>query len=232
MKVFLSLFILIVSLTVFGQTKLDNWYKVEIDEYQGYFNYSVEENPNSILTSFVFKLKIDENLLYYKAKLTNEKDSFLTVKSFDLEGTTDNLRNPEIYTIAGTVTSADEYLYWKAPAINYSKTTKQPTIVDWNLFHVMTTLDYSKKGIILEFNSMEISELNYKENHTLEYVSDEIIEIEGKKVKARKITHTGDRIGESTYWVDFDNNLVKISIDNSKNFIKCKKEAINLEEYK
>lgn len=231
MKAILFFFIFSITFTTFGQTKIDNWYKVEIDEYKGYFNYSVEENSDSIQTSFDFKLKIKDRLYFYKAKLNNQNDSFFSVKSFVLEGTTDN-RIPTTYTISGTVSSDEIYSYWKVPEINYEKTTKQPTVVDWNLFPILTTLDYSKKGIILKFNSMEISELNYKENHYLEYLSDETILIDGKKIKARKITHNGDGIGESTYWVDFDNNLIKISIDNYKNYTKCKKEDINFKELK
>lgn len=231
MKTFLTLLILNICFTSFAQEKIDNWFKVEIDEYKGYFNYSVEKSSENIVTNFDFKLKIDAVLYFYKAELYNKNDLFLSVKSFVLEGTSDD-KSPTTSTLSGTVTSDDTYSYWKVPESNYQKTTKQPTIVDWNLFYVLTTLDYSKKGVVLRFNSMEISELNYKENHYLEYVEDETIVIDGEKVKVRKIIHKGDRIQGSTYWVDFDNNLVKISIDNSKNFTKCKKEAINFEIFK
>ncbi len=231
MKNIITLFTLLMSLSTFAQNQTESWYKIGNERFSGYFHYAIQEDSISINTSLNFKFKIEKDLLYYDAKLINSKDSFLTVKSFFIKGTTDDLPNPDEFTISGTVDSTEEFLSWKVDGDKEFK-TKQATIADWNLFYVLTTLDYSKKGIILEFNSIEISELNYEENRYLEYVADERILINNKEVLAKKITNTGEGIVGSTYWLDAENRLVKISIDNRKNYILCNKEDIDFEKYK
>jgi len=159
--------------------------------------------------------------------MTNDNDLFLTSKSFHIKGTADDQSDSKEFKFSGVITQHNDELHWELKDNDDIIITKKPTIVDWNLYHILTTLDYSKKGKILEFNSMEISELNYKENHYLEYTKDEVITINGKEILTKKIIQNGDGIGESSYYLDAQNNLVKISIDNYKNYIKCKKEDID-----
>lgn len=219
--------------TFYAQNKVDYWYKTEIKDYKGYLHYTVNEDSLLYKTEVDFRIKVDSSLFYHNIKINSEKDSFLTVKSFKLRGTTDNFPNPDEFTLSVNVTKDNDYLYWKAnERDDVTIETMRPTVADMNLFYVITKLDYSKKGTILEFNLIEISELNYKEKHILEYKEDEMLLINNKEILTKKITHNGEGIRESTYWLDSENNLIKISIDNYKNYIKCNKEDINLQYYK
>lgn len=232
MKKIISLVTLLISLCSYGQINTESWYKIEMRGGKGYLHYRIQEDSLSINTTLNFKFKVDEGLMYYEAKMISDKDPFLTIKSFTIEGTTDNPSSSDTFTISGTVTKSDDELHWDINNSDSKKVTKNNTIADWNLYYVLTTLDYSAKGKILEFNSIEISEVNYKENHFLEYTGDEIVVIDNKEVLAKKITHNGDGIGESSYYLDSKNNLIKISIDNSKNYIKCNKEDIDFTYFK
>ncbi len=233
MRILIILFILNIFSTCFGQTKTDNWFKLKSNTVKGYLHYIIEEDSLSVYTTFEAKFKVDNTLLYYKAQLNNKKDSFLTVKSFTLEGTTDDIHTQNKFKLTGIVNSDKKHSKWKVRTNKRSREfeTKQQTIVDWNLFHFLTLLNYSEKGKIIKFNSMEISELNYKENHYLEYLEDETLFIDGKEILTRKITHNGEGIGESTYWLNFENKLIKISIDNKKNYFRCDKKDINFKEF-
>lgn len=230
MKTLTTIFFLSLGFSNFAQKITDNWYKIESEDFKGYMHYVVEEDFISYKTMLDLKIKVEKKLIVYNANIESNKDSLMSVKSFVINGTTDD-RIPEPFTFSGTVNSEEEYSYWNINEGEEQRITKNPTIADWNLFQVLTTLNYKQKGKILEFNAMEISELNYKENHYLEYVEDEVLKINGKDVEARKITHNGDRIGETTYWVDFDNKLVKISIDNEKNYTKCEQKDINFKYF-
>lgn len=227
MKNTITLFMLITSLSAYCQIKTESWYKFGTSKGKGYLHYKVQEDSLSINTTLDFKFKIDGELLYFNAQLVNEKDDYLTAKSFDIKGFAD-----DVLTLSGTVHKEGNNEIWNVNGEDDEIKTKGLTIVDWNLFYILTTLDYSKKGELLKFNSMEISELNYKENHFLTYISDEVLLIDGIEVQAKKITHNGEGIQESTYWLDAKNNLVKISIDNRKNYIKCSKKAISFQDYK
>lgn len=236
MRLIAIVVILLSTLSVsFGQTKMDSWFKFKNESVEGYLHYKVEEDSMFTTTFVDSKFKRGDGVMCYAAIIKNKKDSLMTVESFEITGTTDDIHNPQQIKFAGHLRSKEDAQVWTAKVNDGNALeieTQYPTIANWNLFYLMTLLDYSKTGRILEFNSMELPELNYKKNHYLEYLEDEEILINGNKIQARKITHNGDRSGESTYWLDMNNKLVKISIDNRKNFEKCKKEDIELDKYK
>lgn len=237
MKLFITVVFLSVISSFYGQPKMESWYNLDIEDLEGYFHVLVEETPNALLSTFEIKIKVDGEIISYTTEVNSKKDLYLTVNSF----TTKNIRNTNSKmhenVTTGKVTKVGDDLKWiiDQENITHEKSimeTKQPTVIDWDLFYILTQLDYSKKGRILDFNSMEISELNYKEDHHLDYIGDETITIKGKKILVKKVTHNGGRIGESTYWIDAHNNLVKASIDNRKHFIKCTKEEIDFSPFK
>lgn len=225
--VLFSLFLL--SVTSYGQsvTKLDNWYKITMNTYRGYLHYVVTEEPEVYTTALEFKLKTSSEIVTYTAEIKSHKDKYLTPVSFHIKGK----EKGSDFLFHGTVVKKGDSLFWQTDRFDKTIATLFPTLTDWNLFYLVTTFSYKEKGDLLHFNSMEISELNYKENHILRYEKDETIMPGKHKIKTKKVVHNGDGIGESSFWIDDRNRLVMFSIDNYKNYILVDKEHIRLKDF-
>lgn len=213
----------------YGQsvTRLDNWYKVTMNNYYGYLHYTVTEEPEVYITALEFRLKISAEIISYTAEIKSHKDKYLTPVSFRVKGK----EKEADFLFDGTVTKKGNSLFWQIDRFDKTIATQFPTLTDWNLFYLLTTFSYKEKGDLLHFNSMEISELHYKENHVLRYEKDDIIMPDKQEIKTRKVVHSGDGIGESSFWIDDKNRLVMFSIDNYKNYILVNKESISLKDF-
>jgi len=227
-----------VSSSVFSQGKqvFEAWYTyIQEDSFDGYMHLIAIENRDSYNLSVQLKVKTADNeLIFYDMATTNLKDEYLTVKKFSAKMNGEG--GERVFGFNGEIEKEDDMLKWKITnkenLKNISIETKYPTVDYFSMFYLLSKLDYSEKGRILSYNSMETSELNYKENHHVDYLEDEIIDVEGEKIKTKKITINGDGIGESTYWLNEKNELVKAAVDNYKIMQKCKKEDIDFALYK
>lgn len=213
----------------FSQTRLvmDEWYKYTA-KYTGYMHYVVHEDSSHYYISSDIKLKVEDEVIFFNVQSVNHKDKYLTVKELSMK--TNGEGGSIVYDIHGTVTRQGDSLFWDFSGENVrrrQKKTKYPTVNFFDTFFLLTTLDYSQKGRLLEYNSMETDELHYKENEYIDYVEDSVMVVDDREVRVRKVTINGDAIGESTFWLDENNRLIKISIDNYKDQERCKKEDID-----
>jgi len=218
----------IVILTTFFSysqtTIIDNWYKSDKpDEQNAFFNYKVIETDSSYITSIESKAEKKGVKYSFNGIIKNKKDEFKTTKSFSFNNTINDNGKEKKQALAGFVENKNDSLLWVLEFNDRKKSrySDSQVISNLTLWHVLTTLNLDKKGRLLDFNSMEITELNYKKNHHLDYVDDEVLVINGKEINTKKVTQNGDGIRESTFWLDNENRLVKISIDNYKTLIIC-----------
>lgn len=220
------LLLLVINLSFSQKTIIDNYYQSEKDK-NNFLNYKVVETNSEY--SITLNSSSKDNSMSFNLRSNTKKNALKTLKScvFSLmQSRNDSKETIKMYV---NVEEKNDSLIWTMKNENRikSKHSTNNTIDNITLWFILTTLNMENKGRILEFNSMETIELNYKENHHLDYVADETLNINGKEIKTKKITQNGDGIRESTYWVDQNNKLVKISIDNYKNLILCSKEDIS-----
>jgi hypothetical protein len=196
-------------------------------------HYVVQEDSSNYYISTDLKLKTEDGeIIFFNIKSVNDKDKYLTVKKLSME--TNGERGSEVCDIHGTVTWQNDLLFWNFSGENtrhIQKETKYPTVNFFDIFFLLTRLDYSRMGRLLEYNSMETDEFNYKEGHYIDYVENSVLEIDKEELRLRKVIINGDGIGESSYWLDENNRLIKISIDNYKNIVRCKKENIDFDVF-
>ena len=92
------------------------------------------------------------------------------------------------------------------------------TVTDFALFDIVRRLPFDKEKVF-EFNCLEASELNLKKGHRLTYVGTEELELGGKKALLHKFEHSTDGRIVSVYWVNEDRQLVRLVMDERKEFL-------------
>lgn len=232
---FFHVFVLF-PLSISSQDKLvsESWYTYESeDDFKGYMHFQIMQDNDLYYIATQARVKTDDGIIIFDMKSTNLKDKYLTIKDFSFH--TNGEGGDRMYRINGIVDRVGDSLVWNVSGEGglreITKVTEYPTVDFFSMFFLLTKLDYSKKGRILLFNSMETDELNYKKNHYVDYLEDEVLTIKGKKINTKKLIIDGDGIGESTYWIDEKNDLVKAAIDNYKIMTKCNKEDIDFDLY-
>jgi hypothetical protein len=234
-KIISILFLCILfPLSMFAQKELaaDNWYTFEAGErYKGYMHQKVEMDAEFYYITTTSKLKTkDGEVFMVDMNAVHAIDKYLTMQSFNADVIDAGFQ----YQVDGTVEQENDSLIWSIvattdgePNIEKTETTASSTVDFFSRYFLLTQLDYTETGRILSFNSMETDELNYKENHYIDYVGDEVLIIEGQPVNTKKLTCNGYGSRESTYWLTEDKQLVKVLLDGYKVITKCKKEDID-----
>jgi len=97
------------------------------------------------------------------------------------------------------------------------------TVTDFVLFEIVRTRPFDKEKVF-EFNSLEASELNLKRDHKVVYVGREEVEIEGQKQSLHKFEQSGKGIRPAYYWVNDDRQLVRVLMDERKEFLLSTQE--------
>lgn len=203
-------------------TVMDNWYKSQ--EKNTFINYVVTKTDST----FSIKLKAiteeDSGRRQFTITINNENNKYLTAKSFNISA--DDFKNKNFKDFSGSIERKNDSLLWKMN--DKRRFTDTITIDNLSLWYLITTLPTAKTGRLLDFSSMEILEFNYKENHHLDYIADEILNIQNKKINTKKITQNGNGIGESSFWLDENNRLVQIAVDNKQPIILIDEPEIAL----
>jgi len=97
------------------------------------------------------------------------------------------------------------------------------TVTDFALFEIVARLPF-KEGEAFEFNSLEASELNLKPNHRIAYLGQEEVTLGGESRKLHKFEQTGQGIRPARYWVSGRHELVRILMDDRKEFLLASRE--------
>ncbi|MEM6892353.1 MAG: hypothetical protein AAF554_01605 [Bacteroidota bacterium] len=232
MKTILSGFIFLMCCSQYGQEKYNSWFKVVSKHTEGYLNYKVTKSYSSIYISLDGRYRYgNQNMVLSDvANIVSERDPLLPVKYFSTEATSDDLSKiPGKVSRYGMVSYLNDQQTWKANWTNRETITDYPTVALWNLPYILTTLEYTEKGKLLELNVIQINELDYEKENYLEYVSDEVIVLDEKEVSVRKIALRHEN-GQLYYWLDFENNIVQMRIDRT-NLVKCARQDVPLDEF-
>ena len=97
------------------------------------------------------------------------------------------------------------------------------TATSFSVFEIVKGRPFDKEKVF-EFNSLEAEELNLKKDHKLTYVGPEELEIGGEKVKLHKFEETGGGIRPTQYWVNEAHQLVRVVMDEEKEFLLTTEE--------
>jgi len=92
------------------------------------------------------------------------------------------------------------------------------TVTGFALFEVVAGLPF-RKGVVFEFHSLEASELNLKRDHTIAYLGTETLDVRGKQATLHKFEQKGRGITPVHYWVDDQHRLVRVVMDERKEFL-------------
>ncbi len=230
-----------ISGCVFSQknTVFNNWYKINNKEFIGYMHCIVTDNSSTYSISTEMKIKEGKDEVFFlNMESENLKDTYLTLDSFRLE-TNEKPELGIVIVLKGNIEKQEDSLVWNitgniAEYKKLSKVTSYPTVDYFSLLFLLSQLTYNEEGRLLSFDSMETDELNYKENHYIEYKGIESIFINNRKIKAKKVIIRGGGIAGSTYWLDENNQVVKMAIDDSEDmvYIKCEEKDIDFNLYK
>ncbi|WP_163318419.1 hypothetical protein [Dysgonomonas sp. 520] len=211
-----------------GKNIQDKWYTLKFEDHKGYMHYVVNEYADEY--EILMELRMAEGGIFaFDAKITNEKDSFLTTKTARIDVGKRNYR----HTLVGTVKKLDNsLLQWEITADKIERiiTSEYPTVDMYSSFFLLTKLNYHTKGKILNFNMMDIKNISCDNNVSFEYTEDEKIQLGNKNVLAKKVVIEGYGSNRPAFWLNNTNEVVKIRIDDI-DMILCKKEDINLNEF-
>lgn len=225
------------TVNAYSQKELvaDNWYTYESeDDFKGFMHQEIEEAPDSYYISTFLGIKTSEGKrAFYNIKSTCYKDKYLTHKSYSVKTTGDN-GGDIVYSLSGVVERSGDSLRYTINidggdnAGEHIEMEKYPVADFFNLFFLITKLDSDSVGKVLTFQGGNVTRRDYEEEY-IEYKGEETLIIKGKEYKVNHFERGGDNIGESGYWVDENNVLIKASIDYYKDLIKCNKEDIDSE---
>ncbi len=97
------------------------------------------------------------------------------------------------------------------------------TVTDLALFEVVKTVPFDTDKPF-DFNSLEASELNVKQNHRLRYLGEEELIVAGKMTTLHKFEHTGGGIRAGYFWLNDKHELIRVLMDDRKEFLLTTKD--------
>ena len=111
-------------------------------------------------------------------------------------------------------------------APNHSAVIKMPmaTIPSFNVWAIVSKLPFNKTEGTFRFNSLDETKLYVKKNQTIEYVGEEVADVNGEQQTLHKFVHDGKKMKPAYYWVNNDRELVKFILDEEFEFVMSTKE--------
>lgn len=229
---------------------IDDWYILTSNKAIGYLNYNILKSDSIYKLSFnsKYKKKNDSIVFFNNSDIEYFNDNYLSVKSFIVRFNSGSTKSKEYY-LTGYVNSTQNESKWiiedayrilkekkegRKVMIELTNVKKEfnvesPIIVDLNRLQFISKQNFNQKKIKIPFNEMSISKgPKYRKNIYLEYIGDELVQINEKSIHTKKIVFKGETIRGSTFWLDKNNKVVKFSMNNYTTFTLVPKNKIDL----
>ena len=109
---------------------------------------------------------------------------------------------------------------------NHSAVIKMPqaTIPSFNVWAIVADLPFNKEEGTFRFNSLDETKLYVRKNQVIEYMGEEMANVNGENQMVHKFVHTGKRMKPAHYWVNNNRELVKFTLDGEFEFVMTTKE--------
>ena len=226
-KSFLLLCLILVPAACFaqgspaGKVVTDRWYAWSLSGTPaGYFHVVQRKLPGEaapVQFEHEFALKWRGEAIYLRMRTTCKDDPYFTPVKIISEGKGEEVASFEANITGGImrVTAAGE---------ESEKEIPQHTVTDFALFEIIRRLPF-RPGTVLEFHSLEASELNLKRDHKITYLGPEELELGGERRSLHHFEQTGKGIGPCQFWVDDRHELIRILMDGRKEFLLTTEKA-------
>jgi hypothetical protein len=200
----------------------ENWYRWSIrGKAAGYFHQKKEvrgagDGQVQITSEFVVVFRGQRMEL--RMVTTCRNDDTLTPLTIESKGE----GNDEFATFTAHIDWSKETGKLSAKVQGHGTVEKDlpvRTTTAFALFAIAPRLPFDQENVF-RFHSLEASELNLKKNHQLKYLGKETVAIDGKQRKLHKFEQSGDGIQPCLYWVDDEHRLVRVLMDNRKEFLR------------
>lgn len=206
----------------------DRWYSWHLNgEPSGYFHVvqRLSHDPSAPVAfthDFVANWRGDTITLSMQTFCKN--DPYFTPVEIISEGHGDDEFKSFIATIDPRVPygCSDGKLSTTIDGTEFEMPIPEHTVTDFVLFEIVPRLPW-KEGTVFEFHSLEASELNLKEDQTISYLGEKPVNITGRNVKLHKFEHRAQERVVARYWVNEKHELVRILIDDRKEFLLTSK---------
>lgn len=254
-KLPLVLFIscLFISVTLLTAQSKKTWFKST--DGSGYISLEVtkDKQDKSVVITTVNSFFGNEKLDFTTAT-TCDSDKLANANKIQFNGTIDSNMNPVVYN-GQKLKGKKKASFWSFhgdfknqitndPEVNQFLTPKHSSVIripaqtipSFNVWAIVPELPLNKKEGTFKFNSLDETKLYVKKNHTIDYVGEEVADIDGEQQTLHKFVHKGKKMKPAYYWVNNNRELVKILLDNKFEFVtsteaEAKSRAIaNLDE--
>lgn len=217
------------------------WFKSSTGD--GYISMERIDNDNaqSILKTTVNSYFGDEKLNFSTVTVTDSK-KLANASKIVFNGTIDSNMEPVEY-LGERLKVKKSGTFWsfhgnykneitKDPEVNqfllpnHSAVIKMPTatIPSFNVWAIVAELPFNKAEGTFKFNLLDETKLYVRKNQTIDYVGEEVADIDGEQQTLHKFVHNGKKMKPAYYWVNSDRQLVKFTLDEEFEFVISTKE--------
>jgi len=204
-----------------GKVVTDRWYSWSLSgKPAGYFHVtqkSLPGHPPTVRFEHDFAVQWQGEAIRLQMQTTCKDDPYFTPVKIISAGEGEEVASFEAKIAGGKMRVTGE-------AGEFEREIPEHTVTDFVLFEIVRRLPF-RPGTVLQFHSLEASELNLKKNHKITYLGREELELAGKKTSLHRFEQTGEGIGPCQFWVDDEHELIRILMDGRKEFLLTTEKA-------
>lgn len=101
---------------------------------------------------------------------------------------------------------------------NLKKDIKEHTVPAHVLIDIIPSLPF-QKGTVFEFNYFDIAKIKPRNNHKIDYLGREDLEIDGRIMSLHKFLHKGSGVKETFYWTDDEHQVLRCLRDKKEELL-------------